>query len=600
MKNRELSVQADFKNAKLFGAIKTSFFVAPSISCLLVLLTAISAAVPVIEVYAVSWFIDTAIDVVNRGISMSQAVPAVAVIVILAAYKWLSGTLGELLWKKLSLRLSETFRVLLVTKCAKMKCFYFENKDAQECIARVRGLAEDSLTGIFRTACDAFTLAISAAGVVGIIMTKSILTATLILVVSIPMMFLARKSGDAVYKVSQENTKYERQYGYIGEVLRNREAVLERMLFGYTEALNQKWKGVYDQSSRYIQRAYRNWYIKIEFGSVLTALISLSGAAFLLVPVVQGKMSLGIYISLVNACFSLISAMSWRLRGIVESLAKHSGFMKDLNRVLSFGEEEGAVAPRQDSVPFRTIRFQDVSFRYPNSTEYVLKHVSFEMEAGKHYAMVGSNGAGKSTIIKILLGLYDSYEGKIFVDETDMRSLEAARKKSLFSAVYQDFAAYQISLRDNIRLGSNAPLSEQEIVKAVRELQLDDLAESLPKGLDNPLGRILEGGCDISGGQWQRVAIARCAVNPAPVRILDEPTAALDPLSESRIYENFSKISKDKTTIVISHRLGSTKLADEIWVLDQGKIVEKGSHQSLMEADGMYAEMFESQRSWYI
>ena len=129
---------------------------------------------------------------------------------------------------------------------------------------------------------------------------------------------------------------------------------------------------------------------------------------------------------------------------------------------------------------------------------------------------------------------------------------------------------------------------------------MDDLVESLPNGLDSPLGRILEGGRDISGGQWQKVAIARCAVDSAPIRILDEPTAALDPLLASQIYENFSKISGNKTTIIISHRLGSTKLADEILVLDQGKITEKGNHQSLMDANGVYAKMFECQRSWYI
>ena len=600
MKNTELLEHINFKRAKVFGAIKLVFAVAPLISLLLVLLAVINATIPIIEVYAIAKFVDTATDIINCGISISQAIPAVVVIVLLVAYNWLSGSLSDLLWKKLSLRLSETFRVSLVKKCAKLDYSYFENKDAQECISRVMSSAEGNIVGIFQTLCGAFTLVVSVIGIVGIIMSESIWVAVLILVVSIPMMFLAIKSGDATYKVNQENTKYERQYGYIGEVLRNRESALERTLFGYTDSLNQKWKSVYNQSSMYIQRAYRNWYAKIEFGSILTALVSLSGVAFLLVPVVQGNMSIGIYISLVTACCSLISAMSWQLRSIVESLANQSGFIKDLNRVLSFTEKEGAIDSRQDPMPFRTIRFQDVSFHYPNNMEYVLKNVSFEIEIGKHYAIVGSNGAGKSTIVKLLLGLYDNYEGTIFINDVDVRSLKPVQKKSLFSAVYQDFSTYQISLRNSIQLGSNSPISEEQILETIHELQLDDLVESLPNGLDSPLGRILEGGRDISGGQWQKVAIARCAVDSAPIRILDEPTAALDPLLESQIYENFSKISGNKTTIIISHRLGSTKLADEILVLDQGKITERGNHQSLMNANGIYAKMFESQRSWYI
>ena len=595
MKNREL-----LQKMTLLKTVNLSFSVAPCVSSILVLLTFISAAIPLFQVYAVAWFVDSSIKIVSQEAPTYWAIPTICIIISLIAYNWLSGTLNELLSRKLHLRLSETFRVKLVEKCAKLDYSYFENKDAQECITRVMQKAEDNITGAFQTLCQAFTLFTSVIGIIGIIMTKSAWIALMILIVSIPLMFLAQKSGDSTYKVNQENTKYERQFNYLGEVLQNREAALERTMFGYTEPLSKRWESVYRRSSKYIQRAYRSWYTKIELGSVLTALVSVSGVAFLLVPVVQGRMSIGIYISLVNACFNLINAMSWQLRGIVESVAHQNGYLRDVNQFLSFSEKNGAIASRQEPEAFQTISFRNVSFRYPNSQEYVLKDLSFEMEAGKHYAIVGSNGAGKSTIIKLLLGLYNSYEGEILIDGRDLNSLDPVAVKSLFSAVYQDFAAYQISLRESIQLGSLHPLSEKDLLAVIRDLQLETLVTTLPAGLDTPLGRILEGGHDVSGGQWQRIAIARCAVNPAPIRILDEPTAALDPLLESQIYENFAKISGHKTTIIISHRLGSTKLADEIIVLNHGMVVEKGDHQSLMEENGLYKEMFDSQRSWYL
>jgi len=182
----------------------------------------------------------------------------------------------------------------------------------------------------------------------------------------------------------------------------------------------------------------------------------------------------------------------------------------------------------------------------------------------------------------------------------------------MFSVVYQDFAKYYISLKDNIMLGDVAGIHESieknlksettadsKILDAAKNAGLDELITELKSGLDTPLGKILEHGQDISGGQWQRVAIARSLISRAPLKILDEPTAALDPISESRVYSEFEKLMQGKTTIFISHRLGSTKLADEILVIDDGHIIERGTHDTLLMEDGQYAQMFEAQRGWY-
>ena len=172
--------------------------------------------------------------------------------------------------------------------------------------------------------------------------------------------------------------------------------------------------------------------------------------------------------------------------------------------------------------------------------------------------------------------------------------------KAMFSVVYQDFAKYYITLKENIVLGDVAGTDAGARVPAVAGLAgLDETVGELKYGMDTPLGKIKDGGQDLSGGQWQRIAIARSLISRAPVKMLDEPTAALDPISESRVYEEFEKLMRGKTTVFISHRLGSTKLADEILVIDGGKIIERGSHEALISAGGQYAEMFEAQRGWY-
>ena len=219
---------------------------------------------------------------------------------------------------------------------------------------------------------------------------------------------------------------------------------------------------------------------------------------------------------------------------------------------------------------------------------------------GKHYAFVGVNGAGKTTITKLLTGMYDDFEGKILIDGKSIREFTTSELKGLFSVVYQDFAKYYISLKENIGLGNVHGVSDEEITEALESIGLAELVEELPNGLDTPLGKIKEGSVDISGGQWQRIAIARTIANKAPVHILDEPTAALDPIAESNIYSIFSKISRGKWTIFITHRLSAARLADEIFVIADGRVCEKGSHSELMEKQGVYAEMFEAQRSWYL
>ena len=584
----------------VFDSIRICFIAAPILTSVIFVQMIMSSIVPTLQILATAWFINETVSIVSKGLSVWRALIPIILVVLSIAYQWLIEAVMRLVWLKLQNRLYETYRVAVIEKRARLKYFYIENSDALDTMQRVSEDGDKKIIGILKTLTGVFSLLVRILGILALFLVAVWWAPLLMLIVSIPLLCLAKKSGEGSYKVNQMVTKYERKLKYLGEVLRNRDAVQERTVYQYVDPLNDRWIATQKATGILKLRASLNWYIKVEMGSILTALVSIFGIMVLLQPVLSGALSIGLFISLVNANFGMIEAMSWEMRGYVEQLSKHKGYMGDLKKLVIMDEEHGITEDTTEPRSFNKISFKDIRFKYPNTDKYVLNGVSFDIECGNHYSFVGKNGMGKTTLIKLLVGLYDNYEGGIYIDGTEIRQLEPKVLKSYFSIVYQDFAKYEITLRNNIELGRREELDEGTIQDIIKLVSLDTALDNMPHGLDNYLGRISNGGLDISGGQWQKVAIARCAIGKSPVRILDEPSAALDPVMESRVYEDFSKISQDKTTLFISHRLGSTKLADEILVLDEGVIKQKGSHEQLMQSGGLYCEMFENQRSWYL
>ncbi|MBB5779229.1 ABC transporter ATP-binding protein [Nonomuraea jabiensis] len=253
----------------------------------------------------------------------------------------------------------------------------------------------------------------------------------------------------------------------------------------------------------------------------------------------------------------------------------------------------GTTAP-DERLPAQEIRFEDVRFGYPDRP--VLKGLDLSIPAGSSLAIVGMNGAGKSTLIKLLARLYDPVSGRITVDGVDLRTLDPLAWRRQLAIVFQDFVRYELSLRDNVGFGRlDADRSNGAFDRAAKLSGLNDFLPRLPAGWDTPLSRRFEGGTDLSGGQWQRVALARALFaveHGARVLVLDEPTANLDVRAEAQIYEHFLEITRGLTTILVSHRFATVRLADRICVIDGGEVIEYGSHEELMALDGRYAHLF--------
>jgi ATP-binding cassette subfamily B protein len=244
--------------------------------------------------------------------------------------------------------------------------------------------------------------------------------------------------------------------------------------------------------------------------------------------------------------------------------------------------------------------FEDVGFIYPGAERWAVRHLSFTLKAGEVLALVGENGAGKTTLVKLLARLYDPDEGRILLDGRDLRDYDLDELRNNVGVIFQDFVRYHLSAADNIAIGRIDERADRERIEAAaRRSMADEVIRKLPQGYDQMIGRRFKDGMDLSGGEWQKIAIARAYMREAQVLILDEPTAALDARSEFEVFQRFRELSEQRTVVLISHRFSSVRMADRILVMADGQVEASGTHEELLAEGGRYAELFELQAAGY-
>lgn len=581
--------------------IKISIKYAPIESTAILVLCLLSGIVPVLQVLVTTQFINSIIESLNTGEASVIIYRDAFLLMLFCGYDWMLDSLLNCISAKAKFNLKSNYKGLLLEKCAKLKYMYIEDSDTWDLISRIIKEPEEIIIRNFMAIVQILATAISVVGIISVIMTQVWWVAIVIVLSCAPMFYYSIKSGKDNFDATRAVSNLERRYGYFSDILSNRENIDERTIFQYSKKINEEYYQAYQNAFGIRVKRRFKWFVKTKMGGVFTALATLVVIIALLEPTITGTITVGLFISLVNAILSLTDQMSWGLSHRIDIVVSGREYMKDMEKFFNLQETEGAITVPSFTSGEVNIEFRNVSFSYPGTEAEILKNVSFRLETGKHYAFVGANGAGKTTIIKLLTGLYDNYNGEIFINDQELRTYLTEEVKGLFSVVYQDFVRHEFSVRENISISDMSIKEDDDLIqKAIDSTELKKTIDQLPKGLDTNLGKIHVDGVDFSGGQWQRLALARAIISKAPVRILDEPTAALDPISESRIYELFGEISFSALTIFISHRLASTKIADEIIVLNNGFVEEKGDFQSLMVKKGLYYEMFEEQRGWYV
>ena len=397
-------------------------------------------------------------------------------------------------------------------------------------------------------------------------------------------------------------SKARRQMNYYSSSVVNKDMVKEMRLFGLAEDFEKRYDEVFKDYFKGLKRLIlEEGALNVAFG-LLRIVSTCALFYFVATLVINDNIQIGDYSFYTGAVSSIGMGITTFITGTA-SVYEGTLFIDNL---ISFMKHESSIVSLPDAVIpeegiGHTVEFKNVSFKYPGSDKLVLENFNFTLKAGETVALVGLNGAGKTTIIKLLTRLYDPTGGEILLDGKDIRTYDLKSLYNLFGVVFQDFGRYAVSVKENITFGKlNKAGSEKDVIDAAIQSNVIEYIEKLPQKFDTPLMRIFEEeGTELSVGQWQKLAVARAFYSDADILILDEPTASLDALAEQEIFRQFDKLRAGKTTLFVSHRLSSAVDADRIVVIKYGKIIEEGKHRELMAKKGEYEKMFSAQAEKY-
>lgn len=589
------------KNYTLKDVFLLIFCVASSYCAILVFIYLLIGILPYLSARAISAFIDTVLCYGSQ-IKLTNILLPCFMIILLTLFEWTSSLLKSFYKVKLEMQLRKKINFAIIEKRASILYQYYEKEETLNLMERVCDEPEKKLSGLIMNVLDLLSILINIISIMALF-TKYVPKVSIVyFILFVVLYILALISGKKMYEAKRSVSKQQRRYKYFEEVLTRKEYVEERTVFRYGDQLNERWYEIYE-GARIKQLLIRtSWFLKSKLPSIVALFISGYVITLLFPYVKEEVISLGLYMAIINGLLSLAHTMSWQLSFQSDILAQNKEYVADFSKFINLEETTVQNCADMSEVPeLNKLEFRNVSFAYPETDRNILNNLSFTIEKGKHYSFVGVNGSGKTTIVKLLLGFYKNYTGEILLNGKDIRTIK--NLPAYYSVVFQDFAKYFISVEENVQTGTfkfkGEQISEEDTVKVLEKAGLYDYVCTMKHGIKTVLGKIHTDGHELSGGQWQKLAIARAIMNPASLRILDEPTAALDPVAENNLYTQFEEISKGKTTIFISHRLGSTLLSDEILVIDKGTVIEKGTHKELMQQNGLYADMFNKQRSWY-
>ncbi len=391
-----------------------------------------------------------------------------------------------------------------------------------------------------------------------------------------------------------EQSDQERKLQYILDILSNKDMLYELKIYSAVKYLVEKWKRIAKKVFKVrldtIMRAQKYFIV-----TTLMFVLWMVCVTWLMIErLIHNDLDLGFFTAFI-ASIGSVASISNMLSNELTFICRQSMEIEKYEQFMQYDENaDGKKDICGDGV---IICFDNVTFKYPGTEKIILDDLSFTLDAGKRIALVGENGAGKSTIVKLILRLYKPDSGHIYINGVDINDVKQKDIAKIFGVIFQDYMRYEMTLRENVAMGSVEYMDDDKaLIGALKQSMYGDV--SLEE-LDQNLGKLSDMGIDVSGGQWQKIAFARALIGNSKCIILDEPTAALDPLTECRIYEAFNMIIEDKGSIMISHRLASAKLADDIIVIKDGKCAERGNHDELINMNGIYAHMYKVQSEWY-
>ena len=564
--------------------------------------TLAKSLLPVSELYVTKLVVDRVVSSIGQNpIDWQPLIFLVSLRSLLSLLSEAFGQLSTYLIRILRDRFSIYANGLLIQQAIGLDLSHYELPEFHDTLNRAQQSGSDYPVRILGTLTNLLGQIISFAGLLVLLLSFSPGIMLLLLIASAPVLWVGVKFSGRRFWLSRSQTQAGRMADYLQRVLTQNAFVKEIRLFRLGNHLLNQWQEIrskFNQQSENLARKYAT----VRGGAGILANVGFYAAyGWTIARTVRGAITIGDFTMYTGAFGQAQST----LQAILQSIAQTYEYNLYVSQYFEFLSLQPQVVnpanPRPFPNPLRSgLVLRDVSFTYPGAEKPTLKNLNLTVKPGESIALVGVNGAGKTTLLKLLTRLYDIDSGKIAIDGIGITEFELQDVRRNIGIIFQDFARYNLSVRDNIGFGN---LAQRENFDRIQQAASDggatETISQLDAGYDTMLGKIFSGGTELSGGQWQKIGLARAFMTSAPILILDEPTAALDAIAEYELFQRFRQLTKDKMTFFVSHRFSTVLMADRIVVLENSQIVEVGSHEELMANEGLYAKMFRLQASSY-
>ena len=552
------------------------------------------------QVLAAKWALDSVLEASREGAGIEAALPAIGLALAAMTAGQLMAAAARQRQRLLPELVAQTAQEMLARKAVALDLEALETPAFHDRLVRCQREAVHRPASMVQDMGRIVSSAVAVAALAVLLFAVHPLLILLLLVAIMPLWWASISGGRAFYRYSVRNTPARREIGYLQGILTMLDSAKETRAFGLGPYLLDKQRRLFDEQTEELREVIRKRLLRDVLATLASSVVSAGGLLLILWLHFSERISLAETAATAGALLLGLPRMNNLITG-VGRLHENALFVEDFWSFLAVTPAQIPVASSNGGLPdLSRLSVEGLTFSYPGASRPALNDVTMEIGVGETVALVGENGAGKTTLAKLMCRLYDPDAGAVRWNDRDLRTFDPDELRARVAVIFQDFVRYQLSARENVGFGDIEAIDDPVAIDdAARQAGADHFLQPLPDGYDTVLGRLFQGGHELSSGQWQRVALARAFFRDAPLVIMDEPTAALDARAEYDLFNTMRDLFRDRAVLLISHRFSSVRMADRIYVLDDGNVVESGAHDDLMAADGLYAELFGLQAASY-